>query len=108
MTLYGIMFDHVSSLLLTVTVGCVRAKASVCPHISDDVVMHVVVKGEVFEFIRLRRTKNSIVLCESRQDWFEFVVMYKTRMPHANFLKKLQWEGIQLCEILEEQDFLNG
>ena len=24
--------------------------------------------------------------------------MYKTRMPHTNFMKKVLWEGIQLCE----------
>ena len=48
MTLDGLMFDHVRSFLFAITVGCVRAKASVCPHISDDVVMHVVVKGGVF------------------------------------------------------------
>ena len=31
----------------------VREKASVLPHISDEVVMHVVVKGKVFECIGL-------------------------------------------------------
>ena len=34
-----------------VTVGFERAKASVCPRISDDVVIHVVVKGDIFGII---------------------------------------------------------
>ena len=80
-------------------VGCVRAEASVIPLILDDVVMHVVVKGGVFEFIGLGRKKNWIVLCELRQDWFDFVAMYKTLMTDENAMKKVQWEGIELCEI---------
>ena len=48
MMLYGLMFDYVSSFLFAVTVGYVRAKASVCPRISYDVVMRVVVKGKLF------------------------------------------------------------
>ena len=75
MTLDRIMFDHVRSLPFAVTVGCVRYKASVCPHILDGVVMHVVVKGGVFTFIGHGRTKNGIFLCESRQECFEFVTM---------------------------------
>ena len=65
-TLDGLMFDRV---------GCVRAKTSICPHISDDIVLHVVVNGDLFELIGLGRTKNGILLCELRQDWFEFVAM---------------------------------
>ena len=42
--------------------------------------------------------ENWIVLCESLQDWFEFVDMYKNGMAHANATKKVQWSGIQLCE----------
>ena len=30
-----------------------RARVSVCPHKFDDVVMHKVAKGDVFEFIEL-------------------------------------------------------
>ena len=63
-----------------------RAKVSVRPHISDDVLMYVLVKGDIFEFIGLGRMKNGIVLCESRQDWFEFVAMHNTLIPHANVL----------------------
>ena len=77
MTLDWIMFDHVIYFLFAVTVGCVRAKASVCPHISDDVVMNVVVKGDVFKFIGHICTKNVIVLFDSCQYWFDSLVMYK-------------------------------
>ena len=48
MKLDGLMFDHVRSFLFAVMVQCVRSKASVCPRISGDVVMHVVVEGGVF------------------------------------------------------------
>ena len=59
-----------------VTVGCVRANASVCPHVFYDVIIHVFVKGGVIEFIGLGGMKNWIVLCESRQYFFEVVTMY--------------------------------
>ena len=45
MMLDGLMFDFVRSLPFMVTIGCGRAKTSVCPHISDDFVMHVLAKG---------------------------------------------------------------
>ena len=89
MTLDGIMFDYVRFYPFAVMVGCVRFKLSVRPRILDEVVMNVVVKGGVFEFIGIVRTKNEIVLCESRQDWFEFVAMYNTQMTHANVTKKV-------------------
>ena len=41
-------------------VGFVRAKASVCTHISDVVVMYEVVKGGVFTFIGRKCTNNWI------------------------------------------------
>ena len=41
----GLMFYCVRYLPFMVTVLCGRAKASVCPHISDDFVMHVLAKG---------------------------------------------------------------
>ena len=53
MNLYGLMFHDLFFYPFAVTVGCVRAKASVLPHISDEVVMNVVVKGDVFELIGL-------------------------------------------------------
>ena len=43
---------------------------SVHPSISDVVVIHVLFKGGVFEFIGSRRTKNRMVLCETHPDWF--------------------------------------
>ena len=45
MMLDGIVFDCMRYLPFMVTVGCGRDKASVRPNISDDVVMHVLVKG---------------------------------------------------------------
>ena len=46
-----LIFDHLKSFLFAVLVVCVRAKASVCPRMSDDAIMHVEVKGDIFEFI---------------------------------------------------------
>ena len=48
MTVDGIMFDHFSFTPLVVMVGCVSSKVNVCPHILDDVVMHILVKGDIF------------------------------------------------------------
>ena len=70
MTLDGLIFDHLLFYPFLVTVGFVRAKASVRPHIIDGALMHKVVKGGVFEFIGLGRTNNCIVFCELHQDWF--------------------------------------
>ena len=64
------MFYHLLFSAFVVTVGCVGSNASVRLRILDDVVMHKVVKGGVFEFIWIGRMKNVIVLCESRHDWF--------------------------------------
>ena len=47
----------------------VRAKAYVFPHIFDVLIIRVVVKGIIFEFIGRRRTNNWMVLCESHQEW---------------------------------------
>ena len=51
MMLDRFMFDCVDFFPRAVTVGCVRAKASVRPHVSDDVLMHILGKGGVIEFI---------------------------------------------------------
>ena len=69
------MFDCVSSFPFAVMVRCVRATMSVLPHILDDIVMHVIAKGDIFQFIGHGYTNTGIVLCESRQYWFEFVAM---------------------------------
>ena len=94
-----VVFDYVSSFPFAVMVIFVSSKAYVRPRMSDDVVMHVVVKGGVFEFIGCGQMNNGIVVCELRQDWFEFFAMYKTRMPHINDIKKVRWEGIEMCDI---------
>ena len=62
------MFDHL--LFSPFVDGIVRAKAYVCPRIFDVVLMRVVVKGGVFEFIGHIRTNNWMMLCESHPDWF--------------------------------------
>ena len=72
MKLDGIMFDHFIFSLFSFKVRCVRSKVYVHTRKYYDVVMNIVAKGGVFEFIGLRRTKNGIVLFESYQDWFEF------------------------------------
>ena len=54
------MFDHSLSSPFSIMVGFVSDKASVHPRISDDVVMHVVVKGGVFEFIGCGHTKTGL------------------------------------------------
>ena len=71
----------------------------VIPHISDYIVIHVIVKGYVFEFIGLGRTKNRIVLCEWCLDWFEFVAIEKNLITHENVMNKVQWEGIKICVV---------
>ena len=62
------MFDNSLFYAFAVTVAFLRAKAPVSPHILDVVIMIVVVKGDVFEFIGHRNTKNWMVLCELNQD----------------------------------------
>ena len=64
MTLDGLMFYHVIHLPFTDTFRCVREKVSVLPHTSDDVVMHVVDKRDVFYFIGRGHMNNWLVLCE--------------------------------------------
>ena len=71
----GLMVDCVSTNLFAGTVVCVRAKASVFPHVLDGVVAHVVFKWDTFEVICRGQTNNGIVLCQSRRYWFEFVTM---------------------------------
>ena len=43
---------------------------SIQTRILDDFVMHVVVKGGVFDFIVKIFPKNLMVLCKSHQNWF--------------------------------------
>ena len=38
-------------------------------------------------------------MCELREYVLEFIVMYKTEMPHINGMKDVQREGIKLCVI---------
>ena len=52
--------------------------------------LYVVFIEDIFEFIGCGRTKNGILLCGLRQDWFEFVAVYNTQMPHVNLTKKVQ------------------
>ena len=78
MTLDGIMIDRGRYIQFTFTVGCVRAKASVHPHVYDEVSMHITAKGYIFDSICRGCKNNGIVSCDSRQDWSDFVTMYKT------------------------------
>ena len=72
-----------------VAVEFVRAKASFRQHIFDDIVMYEVFKGGEFDFVGLGCTNNWMVLCEFHKDFFEFLSIYKTCMPHANVTKKI-------------------
>ena len=45
------MFDCVKSIQFVIIVVCVRVKASVCKCVYEDIVMHVIFKWDVFEFI---------------------------------------------------------
>ena len=92
MELDGLMFDNFFFPPFSVTVGFLSAKAYVRPRAFDDVVMHEVVKGDLFGFIVPVFTKNWIVLCGSHQYWFYSIAMYKTCMPHDNVMKKIRWE----------------
>ena len=67
MTLDRFVCDRVYFPPCKVTVGCVRSKASVRSHISHDIIMNIVVKGGIFEFIGLGGTKNWILLHDSRK-----------------------------------------
>ena len=49
--LNGLMFDYFLFSPFMVTIGFLRSKASIHPHIYDDVVIHVLVKEDVSEFI---------------------------------------------------------
>ena len=96
-TLDGIMFY--SLLFYPFVDGIMDSKVSICPHIFYVVIMCVFVKGGIFEFIGHRCTKNWMMFCDSHQDWFYFVAMYNTQIPHVNLTKKFRWEGIKLCAI---------
>ena len=64
------MFDNCFFSQFLVTVGFVRAKWSFRPCIFYEVIMHELVKWDVFKFIERGYMKNWMVLCESHQDWF--------------------------------------
>ena len=61
--------------------------------------MHRVVEREVLEFIIPGGTKGWILLCGSRQDSLEFLVMYNTGMLGVNCMKDFRREGIKLCAV---------
>ena len=63
------MFANFFLSPFAVTVGFMRANVSALPHIFDEVVINILVKGDLFKFIGLGHKKNWMVLCESHQDW---------------------------------------
>ena len=81
------MLDRADVPLWEVTVRCVRGKVSVRPRVSDDVIIHNVVEGDVLEFIGRGGTMNWILCCELLQDWFEVITMHKTLIPRVNGMK---------------------
>ena len=52
------VFECVNFPPFVVTAGCVMAKAYVCPRVSDDLIMYVLVKGGLIEFMGLGETNN--------------------------------------------------
>ena len=99
MTLDKLMYNNLLFSSLVVIFGFVRDKMSFCPSKFEYVVVHEVVKGDLFEFLGLGCTNNWILLCELHQDWFYFIAIYKTCMSNENVMKKVRWNGIQLCAI---------
>ena len=57
-----LMFYCVSSTPFDITVICVRNKLSVRPCISDDIVMHVIVKRDIYESICSGHKKNRFLI----------------------------------------------
>ena len=72
-----IMFDCVRYAPFGITFGSVRSKESVLPCMSDYVIVHVIVKWDVFEFVGCVGTKNTVFIRESHQYWFEFIAILK-------------------------------
>ena len=95
--LCDIRWDHVLSF---VPHRIVRSNSYVYPRIFDVVIMSVVVKWYAYGFIVRVHTKNLMMLCDYHQDRFQWVLICKTLMPHISVINKLQWEEIQLCEII--------
>ena len=80
----------------TVTEGCARGEASVRTHVTDVLIMRRLVEREVLEFIISCGTQNWILLGELLQDFLEFFVMHKTKIPLINVVKDVRREGIKL------------
>ena len=104
-TLDGIMFEIF--FISPFVYGFMMAFAYVRPWLFDVVIMSVVVKGGVFEFIGRGGMENWMLMCESHQYWFYLVAIYKTLIPHINVMNNLQWEEIQRC-VISVGDFLWG
>ena len=63
MRLDSFIFDCMIFSTCAVMVGCVMSKASLRPCVLDDIIMHVVVKGGVLDFIGLGGTYKCVVFC---------------------------------------------
>ena len=95
----GLKFDHVKFISDEVTFVRVMSKVSVLPCIYDGIVMHVIAKVGVFDFVWLGRTSNWIIICELREDWFDFIVVYYYQIPCVNVMNNIWWVGIKQCVI---------
>ena len=67
-TLDGIMIDNLFFSLFVDSI--LKSKMSVYPQIFDVVVMRVLFKKDLFEFIRRIHKNNWMVFCEFHQYWF--------------------------------------
>ena len=85
------------------TDGCVRGEASICSHITDEFVMHRVVKWEVLEFTRPRGTKNWILLGDLCQVFLDY--LWCTRLKfYSSMLRKISKGRVSNCiRIFEER-----
>ena len=102
------MFDHLIFPPFSITVGCVRSKESVQQHISDNVLMHEVVKGEVIELIGRGCTKKWIFMWVAQ---IPIWVFFYVQDPHATCqcYKEGPMRGNQtMCNFWRNKDFYSG
>ena len=72
----------------------VKSTASVCLCIVDVVIMRLKAERDVSKVICTGCTDNGDALCESSQECFEFLSMFKSQMSYINLMKNIQRESI--------------
>ena len=74
----------------------VKNMTSVHPLIFDLLVMYIQ-KRDVCQVSFARGTENWTSFCNSRQDWFHFLLMFKAQMPHIDVMKNILWQKNEQC-----------